>query len=194
MVGKVTSRDNGTATLSMAGTGGYATLGPDGERRALYRRIATGDIDRESVAKIDVPARTGRCIRVDQGHVLRVACPQGRQVADCIVFNAGDPEERFWAARTRVIHGGHLSVGHQLWSTPPHVRPMMTLIADTVEHTPLPHGARAHDLLFCRCDVRHYERSCTGARRRRTVRTTSPAPSRSSASVRRTSTTRSTSS
>jgi uncharacterized protein YcgI (DUF1989 family) len=89
--------------------------------------------------------------------VLRVVCADGPQVADFIVFNAADPRERFWSARTRVIHGGHLAVGHQLWSTPPRTRPMMTLIADSVVHGAHPHGARSHDLLFCRCDGRHYE-------------------------------------
>jgi uncharacterized protein YcgI (DUF1989 family) len=34
---------------------------------------------------------------------------------------------------------------------------MLTIVADTVEQPPLPHGARTHDLIFTRCDGRHYE-------------------------------------
>ena len=34
---------------------------------------------------------------------------------------------------------------------------MMTIVADTVEQPSLPHGARTHDLIFTRCDGRHYE-------------------------------------
>jgi uncharacterized protein YcgI (DUF1989 family) len=74
-----------------------------------------------------------------------------------IVFNADDRAEKFWSGRTRVIHGGHLKVGDHLWSVPPRVRPMLTLVADTLEHPPHPFGARSHDLLYCRCDSRMYE-------------------------------------
>jgi uncharacterized protein YcgI (DUF1989 family) len=141
----------------MAGTGGYAKLGPDDAARARHGRIASGNIGRTFIEGFEIPAREGRGFIVAAGRVLRLACAHGPQVADFIVFNANDHGERFWSARTRVIHGGHLSVGHQLWSTPPRTRPMMTLIADTVAHQEHPNGARAHDLLFCRCDSRHYE-------------------------------------
>ena len=148
---------NDERPLSMAGTGGYATLGPDAATRARHRRIAALEVDRSLLEAFEIPAREGRGFVVETGRVLRLACAQGPQVADFIVFNANDHGERFWSARTRVIHGGHLAVGHQLWSTPPDTRPMMTLIADTVAHDDHPHGARSHDLLFCRCDSRHYE-------------------------------------
>jgi uncharacterized protein YcgI (DUF1989 family) len=143
--------------LSIAGTGGYAVLGPDEERRARYQRIANREIDLVEIESFEIPAREGSGFVVETGKVLRIACDHGPQVADFIVFNAQDPTERFWSARTRVIHGGHLAAGHQLWSTPPRMRPMMTIIADTVVHGDHPHGARSHDLLFCRCDSRHYE-------------------------------------
>ena len=153
----MTDMGNGGSTLSMAGTGGYAVLGPDAERRAHYDRIARREIGVTVIEQFEIPARHGRGFVVETGRVLRIACAEGPQVADFIVFNAEDPSERFWSARTRVIHGGHLAVGHQLWSTPPRTRPMMTLIADSVAHADHAHGARSHDLLFCRCDARHYE-------------------------------------
>jgi hypothetical protein len=113
-------------------------------------------VKRRVVETLSIPARHGRAVILDQGQILRVACPEGPQVADFIVFNRDDPDEQFWAARTRVVHGGHLDVGDRLWSCPPWTRPMMTLIADTVDHRPLPNGARSHDLLFCRCDAQLY--------------------------------------
>ena len=143
--------------LSMAGTGGYAKLGPDEEQRARYECIARRETRLVELKNFEIPAREGRGFIVETGRILRIACADGPQVADFIVFNADDPRERFWSARTRVIHGGHLAVGHQLWSTPPRTRPMMTIIADTVVHGEHAHGARSHDLLFCRCDARHYE-------------------------------------
>lgn len=104
-----------------------------------------------------IPARHGKAYVVEQGQILRVACPEGSQVADFIAFNKDDPTEQFWSARTRVIHGGHLNVGDHLWSCPPRTRRMLTVIADTVVHKPLQFGARSHDLWFCRCDSRLYE-------------------------------------
>ena len=143
--------------LSMAGLKGYASLGPGAAKRERHRALAAGEIGRRAIERITIAARTGVAVRIVKGQILRIACSQGPQVADFIAFNADDPSERFWAARTRVIHGGHLGVGHQLWSTPPRTRPMMTIIADTVAHEALPQGAASHDLLFCRCDGRHYE-------------------------------------
>ncbi len=153
----MTGTGSNDAPLSIAGTGGYAVLGPDEERRARYDRIARREVELASLERFEIAARDGRGFVVEAGQVLRIACADGPQVADFIVFNADDPSERFWSARTRVIHGAHLAVGHQLWSTPPRTRPMMTIIADTVGHGEHAHGARSHDLLFCRCDARHYE-------------------------------------
>lgn len=144
-------------TLSIAGVGGYAALGPDDAQLARHRQIASGEIARRLVHEFTIPARESLGFAVTAGQVMRLCCREGPQVADMIVFNHDDPSERFWSARTRVIHGGHLTTGDQLWSMPPHVRPMMTLIADTVAKSDHPQGAASHDLLFCRCDARHYE-------------------------------------
>ncbi len=141
---------------SIAGTSGY----PAASRQAALARCETlskGVSARPLVTSGTIPARTGRAFRLAEGEILRVRCPEGPQVADLIVFNADDPREKFWQARTRVVHGGHLGVGDQLWSIPPWTRPMMTMITDTVMHGELPDGARSHDLLFCRCDARLYE-------------------------------------
>jgi uncharacterized protein YcgI (DUF1989 family) len=143
------------APLSMAGVGGFP---PDAAAAASPHRgeIAARTAPRRLVTSFVIPARTGKAFRVAAGEIVRVTCVEGPQVADMIVFNADDVDEKFWSGRTRVIHGGHLKVGDHLWSVPPRVRPMMTLIADTLEHPPHPFGARSHDLLYCRCDSRMY--------------------------------------
>jgi uncharacterized protein YcgI (DUF1989 family) len=147
----------GDKTLSMAGVGGFAAQGPDQQRLRFHQAVASGEVERRKVDQFTIKARTGRGFLVPRGQVMRLCCADGPQVGDMIVFNADDHSETFWAARTRVIHGGHLTTGHQLWSTPPRMRPMMTLIADTVPSDGLDHGAKPHDLLFCRCDARFYE-------------------------------------
>jgi len=140
---------------SIAGTSGYPAASREAAA-ARCERVSKGVSSRPLIGSTVIPKRAGRAFRVAEGQVLRVRCHEGPQVADLIAFNADDPREKFWQARTRVIHGGHLGVGDQLWSIPPWTRPMMTLITDTVAHEALADGARSHDLLFCRCDARLY--------------------------------------
>jgi uncharacterized protein len=145
---------------SMAGTSGYQGKKPapaTGRDPAFYEAAADQNL-RRTVREDVIPARHGRAYAVEAGQIVRVSCPEGSQVADMCVFAKEDPSEQFWSGRTRVVHGGHLKVGDHLWSRPPKSRPMMTLIADTVDHKPLAFGARSHDLLFCRCDARMYKR------------------------------------
>jgi uncharacterized protein YcgI (DUF1989 family) len=143
-----------TTPLSVAGIKG-SPLRLNDEQRAHYAEIAKRP--RKHLQTIDIPARTGKAFVVERGQILRVTCNEGPQVADFNAFAKDDPREKFWSIRTRIIGGSHLSVGHQLWSCPPWTRPMMTIVADTVEQPPLPNGARTHDLIFTRCDGRHYE-------------------------------------
>jgi uncharacterized protein YcgI (DUF1989 family) len=145
-----------TPPPSIEGTSGYPTASRDAAL-ARCEALSKGVAARPLVKSEVIPARTGRAFRVGAGEILRVRCSAGPQVADLIVFNADDPREKFWQARTRVVHGGHLAVGDQLWSIPPWTRPMMTMVTDTVTHGELTDGARSHDLLFCRCDARLYE-------------------------------------
>jgi uncharacterized protein YcgI (DUF1989 family) len=147
---------SGDPPPSMAGVGGFPRNVAAGATAPRYAELASRPELRRHARSFVIPARTGKGFKLAAGEIVRVTCPEGPQVADMIVFNADDPTEKFWSGRTRVIHGGHLKVGDQLWSVPPRVRPMLTLIADTLEHPPHPFGARSHDLLYCRCDGRMY--------------------------------------
>jgi uncharacterized protein YcgI (DUF1989 family) len=142
---------------SAAGTGGYTPPVASADLQARYAEIANDPARTGLKDQFLIPARAGKAFKVLSGELLRVCCIEGPQVADFNVFNAQDPLEKFWAARTRVAHGCHLKVGDRLWSVPPHTRPMMTIIKDTVSHGALPFGARSHDLLYSRCDRRHFE-------------------------------------
>jgi uncharacterized protein YcgI (DUF1989 family) len=97
---------------------------------ARYAETARGQ-PRQLAQSFIIPARTGKAFPLMAGKIVRVSCVEGPQVADMIVFNLHDPNEKFWSGRTRVIHGGHLKVGDRLWSVPPQVRQMLTLIAVT---------------------------------------------------------------
>ena len=150
----MTTTDTASTPLSVAGTKG-SPLRLNDAQRAAYAELAREP--RKHLRTIDIPARTGKAFEVEQGQIVRVTCNEGPQVSDFNVFGKDDPREKFWSIRTRIIGGSHLTVGHQLWSAPPWTRPMMTIVTDTVAQPPLPHGAKTHDLIFTRCDGRHYE-------------------------------------
>lgn len=90
-----------------------------------------------------------------KGEVLRVSQPEGPQVCDFNAFSIDNPREHFWSGRTRILEGPHLKAMNRLWSTK--VRPMFTLIADTVAHAAEAGAAKSHDLLFARCSREMWE-------------------------------------
>jgi len=104
-----------------------------------------------------IPKETGRAFPVRAGQIVRVVCVEGGQTADFNAFSMADPSEHFWSGRTRTVQSSHLTTGDRLWSTEPNMRPMFTIIADTVDHQPLPNNAASHDLLYARCSARSWE-------------------------------------
>ncbi len=117
---------------------------------ALYRAAAAGA---EKVAEVVVPPREGRCFRVDAGQVFRIRSVEGPQVGDLNLWNAADLSERFYSGKTRALHGTHLSTGDRMWSAFPYLRPMATIIEDTLGwYGTDAFGGRVHDVIGTRCD------------------------------------------
>ena len=118
----------------------------------LYGRVATAP-GRELVERFTIPIRTGHAWRVPAGHVVRLLTVDGPQVGDLNIWNAHDPRERFWAARTRQLHAAHVTTFDRLWSTLPYLRPLATITGDTLAgYGTDEFGGRVHDLLGTRCD------------------------------------------
>jgi uncharacterized protein len=119
--------------------------------RAFYDRLAAGP--RELVEEFVIPIRSGRAWEIPAGSVCRITAIEGPQVGDLNLWNRDNPRERMWAAKTRQIHAAHVSCYDHLWSTLPYLRPMVTLIADSLQHYGVDEdGGRVHDLLGSRCD------------------------------------------
>lgn len=140
-----------------------ALAGPDSGR------IAAVTADLTPVERRRVPPRDAATIAVPKGHVLRIECVEGPQVGDLNLFAAGDLSERFYAGKTRALHGSHLSTGDRLWSGFPQLRPMATITADSLEWYGCDaFGGRVHDVIGTRCDPytarllsgRDYDRCC----------------------------------
>ncbi len=121
--------------------------------KPFYDRIRSQQNKRTLIEQFEVPIRTGRAWHVPAGHVFRVTTPVGPQVGDFNVWNAHDPRERLWAARTRQLQGAHVSTHDRLWSNLPFLRPLVTITDDSLAGYGIDeHGGRLHDLLGTRCD------------------------------------------
>jgi uncharacterized protein YcgI (DUF1989 family) len=69
------------------------------------------------------------------------------------LFNAHDLSERFYSGKTRALHGTHVSTGDRLWSSFPALRPMATIVADTLDWYGIDaFGGSVHDVIGTRCD------------------------------------------
>jgi uncharacterized protein len=111
---------------------------------------------RNGAAKVDdvlVPPRDARAIRIAAGHFFRIVCSDGPQVGDLNLWNAHDLTERFFSGKTRALNATHVTAGHRLWSTLPHLRPLATITADTLGWYGFDaDGAGIHDVIGTRCD------------------------------------------
>ena len=100
-----------------------------------------------------VPPREAAAVHVRAGHMLRISSVEGPQVGDLNLFNANDLSERFYSGKTRALHGTHVSTGDRLWSSFPHLRPMATVIKDTLDWYGIDaFGGSVHDVIGTRCD------------------------------------------
>ncbi|MEI6109745.1 MAG: DUF1989 domain-containing protein [Actinomycetes bacterium] len=135
--------------------------GPLDVDRDFYRAIAN-DGARKLTESIHLPIRSGIGWKIPAGSVCRITTIEGPQVADLNLWSADNPRERFWASRTKQLHAAHLTTFNRLWSTLPYLRPMATIVADTLENYGVDtEGGRVHDLLGTRCDP-YVNRMLTG--------------------------------
>ncbi len=104
-------------------------------------------------ATVVVPPREAKCFTVPAGGFFRITSVGGAQVGDLNLWHAADLGERFYSGKTRALHGTHVTTGHQLWSGFPNLRPMATIVADTLAwYGKDDFGGSVHDVIGTRCD------------------------------------------
>lgn len=114
-------------------------------RAARATAVKTGEVIAapRDAAAFDVPA----------GHFFRITSVEGPQVGDLNLWNANDLNERFYSGKTRALHGTHITTGERMWSSFPYLRPMATIIADTLDWYGIDEfGGSVHDVIGTRCD------------------------------------------
>lgn len=128
----------------------YPTDGLPPRPMALYGDART---ELTPVDRVRAEPREAAAIRIPAGHFFRIHSVQGPQVGDLNLFNAHDLSERFYAGKTRALHGTHLSTGDVMWSSFPHLRPMATITCDTLDWYGFDaDGGSVHDVIGTRCD------------------------------------------
>lgn len=121
--------------------------------RDFYQRLSASDGSRRLLQDIELPIRSGIAWEVAAGQIFRISIVEGPQVGDLNLWNRHDPRERMWAARSRQLQRAHVTTFDRLWSTLPFLRPMVTIVTDTLESYGVDgDGGRVHDLLGSRCD------------------------------------------
>jgi uncharacterized protein YcgI (DUF1989 family) len=117
---------------------------------ALYRAV------REGAAKVgawEAAPREACFFEVKAGEFFRITCHEGPQVGDLNLWAAGNLGEKFFSGKTRALHGTHVTVGHRLWSSFPYLRPMATIVEDTLDwYGKDAFGGSVHDVIGTRCD------------------------------------------
>ncbi|MBY5989576.1 urea carboxylase-associated family protein [Roseovarius atlanticus] len=116
----------------------------------LYRTAREGA---EKVSEAIAAPREAACFRVAAGQFFRITSVEGPQVGDLNLWNANDLGERFYSGKSRALHGTHLTTGERMWSGFPYLRPMATIVEDTLDWYGIDEfGGSVHDVIGTRCD------------------------------------------
>jgi uncharacterized protein YcgI (DUF1989 family) len=117
---------------------------------ALYLRALAG----AEVVDVSIAAPRDACtFRVPAGSFFRIVSVDGPQVGDLNLWNAHDLTERFYSGKTRALHGTHVTTGERLWSSFPTLRPMATIVEDSLGWYGIDaFGGSVHDVIGTRCD------------------------------------------
>ena len=117
---------------------------------AFYRALRAAAKPSEAVL---VPPREAATFNVPRGGFFRISSIEGPQVGDLNLWNAHNLSERFYSGKTRALHGTHLTTGNRMWSAFPHLRPLATIIEDTLDWYGIDEfGGSVHDVIGTRCD------------------------------------------
>ncbi len=117
---------------------------------ALYARARAGA---HKLSDSVAAPREAATFHVKAGQFFRITSVEGPQVGDLNLWTADDLNERFFSGKTRALHGTHVSTGDRLWSSIPYLRPMATVVEDTLGWYGIDEfGGAVHDVIGTRCD------------------------------------------
>lgn len=116
------------------------------------------------VEELVIPARHGWAGIVKRGQVLRIHQVTGKQVGDCVFYNAADHKEWFHVGQSWAINGilntGTAKSFKHFYSKPPRENIMLTVLEDTLKDHWGNNGGRCSKRLYQLRDSLTDHRSC----------------------------------
>ena len=113
--------------------------------------------------RIEIAPRDARAFEVKAGQGLSIVSVEGPQVGDLNLWSA-DLSARFYSGKTRALHGTHLGPGDRMWSSFPGLRPLATVVEDTLGWYGIDaDGCSVHDVIGTRCDPYTHARLTGGS-------------------------------
>ncbi|MEC7669950.1 MAG: DUF1989 domain-containing protein [Pseudomonadota bacterium] len=107
----------------------------------------------EVIETVIAAPREAASFTVKAGQFFRIRSVDGPQVGDLNLWNLHDLTERFYSGKTRALHGTHVTKGDRLWSSFPALRPMATVVQDSLDWYGIDDfGGSVHDVIGTRCD------------------------------------------
>ena len=107
----------------------------------------------QKTGQIIIEPRDASHFYVKAGQFFRITSIDGPQVGDLNLWHSENIKETFYSGKTRALHGSHLTRGDQMWSCFPYLRPMATIVEDTLEWYGIDDfGGAIHDVIGTRCD------------------------------------------
>ena len=107
----------------------------------------------EVIESVIAAPREAASFTVKAGQFFRIRSVDGPQVGDLNLWNLHDLTERFYSGKTRALHGTHVTTGDRLWSSFPALRPMATVVQDSLDWYGIDDfGGSVHDVIGTRCD------------------------------------------
>lgn len=104
-----------------------------------------------------IPKKSAKTWEMKTDELCRITVLEGSQVGDMNFWNLHNKKERF-SGKTRQLHATHLTVYHRLWSNLPYLRPMATIVGDSLKNYGIDEdGASIHDVIGTRCDDYTYK-------------------------------------
>jgi uncharacterized protein YcgI (DUF1989 family) len=93
---------------------------------------------RRVVEEFIIPKQEARAFIVPKGQILRISLVEGRQVGDCVFYNADDHKEIFHCGQSWALNGvggtGTSKAFKYFYSKPPRENVMLTTLEDTVKN------------------------------------------------------------
>ena len=107
----------------------------------------------EVIESVIAAPREAASFTVKAGQFFRIRSVDGPQVGDLNLWNLHDLTERFYSGKTRALHGTHVTTGDRLWSSFPALRPMASVVQDSLDWYGIDDfGGSVHDVIGTRCD------------------------------------------